>query len=247
MKYNSLLLFVFLGFSTISCSQSGPEFTTPESVIEYFVQNISVGNFDNAMKTSAYYYDHIINKISSREMALYLNAILPSTQFNAPDQYNTLLKSKALGQLAFQIQYLVSSLLLPEQFDETFFAFRPVRLSDNEHILDVYFTYLSDTRRLSSLEIIRMDISNPEFQLSDDYIRGSNRLRVVYGFDERVDYSVLYRLNNQYFIGGFVLFRYGNNWYVNEYYSILQNKGPTGRLEKISGIEEYVNEINTRR
>jgi len=246
MKHSLVFVCAFLCISTIACSQPTSGFKSPEAVVNYFVQNLKNGNFENVIKTSAFNYDRIIDKIDAKEMGKRLMSIQLMTPFNVPKQYHSIIKLRALSQHAFNLQLLVSSLLLPEQFND-FLQAKPIMLSGNEQLLETYLSSLEDIKKLNSLEFIRMDISNPEIQFSDAYKNNIERQKITYGFDEQVEYTVLYKFNNQYYVGGFIFARYGIDWYISNYSAILANQSALGYLEKISGINEYLYEYDIKK
>jgi hypothetical protein len=230
-----------LAYSQIA-SQQVSGFKFPEDVVKYFVQSIKNGNFDDAIKTSAFYYDRIIDKINAKEMALRLKSIHPLTPFNAPTQYHSFIKLRALSDHALDIQMFISSLLLPEQFEVFLTNAERIVLSDNEQLLDSYLSSLEDIQRLGSLEFIRMDISSPDLQSGNVYKQIIKEREKVYDFDEEVAYTVLYKWNGKYYAGGFTFMKYGISWYVKDYFSSLSGLSSLCTLEPISGIEEYTRE-----
>jgi hypothetical protein len=234
---------IFFIVSIMACSQEGYGFESPEDVVKYLVQNIKTGNFENAMKTSVYYYDDNIDKLNAEEYIKWIKAIMFGTPLNVPKEYHSIIKVRFLGQHAMNIQMFVASLLLPEEFND-FLQANPLLLNDNEQLLDKYLSSLSNIKSLNSLELVRMDISNPESQFSDRYKQRVESQKLCYNFDEAIEYTVLFNFNGKYYWGGYNFFRYNNNWYISSYNAILAGQSSFGTVEQISGIEEYLYEFD---
>ena len=239
MKKTLVVVGLFFLFSVFSCAQQRGGFKSPEEVVKYLAQNIKTGNFENVLKTSAYYYDDIIAEFNAKEMAKRLNSIQFTNYLNLPNEYHSIIKARSLGQHALNIQMFVSSLLLTDEFSD-FLDAEPLILNDNEQLLNRYLSSLSNIQNLNTLELIRMDICMPELQFSDAHKQNIERQKLCYGFDEQIEYTALFRLNNRYYIGGYIFVKYGSNWYILGYNSLFLGQSPLGTVEQISGEDEYL-------
>jgi hypothetical protein len=218
-------------------------FKSPEDVVKYLVQNIRTGNFENAMKTSAYYYDDIIDKLNAEAFAKGLNAILPGSPLSVPKEYRSLIKARFLGQHAMNIQMFIASLLLPEEYS-SFSKLTPLMLNGSEQLFDRYFSTLSNITTLNSLELVRMDVSYPESQYSDRHKQYVEKQKLCYNFDEAIEYTALFKLNGKYYWGGYIFYCYNDNWYISYYNASLTGQSSFGAVEQIPGIEEYLYEFD---
>ncbi|GMO52619.1 MAG: hypothetical protein Pg6C_18420 [Treponemataceae bacterium] len=234
--------YLCLAFLSNSCTQQKAGFKTPEDAVHYLVQNVKSGNFENVLKTSSYYYDDIIDKLNAKEYAKRMNLITIPTPLNLPNEYHSLIKARFLGQHALNIQMFVSRLLLPEECGD-FLDYKSLDLNTNEQLLDTYFSSLSNLKLLNSLELVRMDVSNPDVQYGERHQKNTEQNKRIYGFDERIEYTALFKNNNGYYIGGYTFGRYGSGWYILDYYSPLANQS-TGFVPPISSIEDYLDEYN---
>jgi hypothetical protein len=241
MKKALFFVGLFVSFLSLSCAQQRTGFKSPEEVVKYIVQNVKNGNFENVLKTSAYYYDDIIDKFDAKEMAKRLNSLYIYPPLNLPKNYHSIIKTRLLGQHSLNIQMFVSSLLLPDEYDE-FLEGKVLTLNNNEHLLDLYFSSLDNMKNLNSLELVRMDIIRPDLQFSDMHKQNIEHQKLYYGFDEQIEYIALFKLNNKYYIGGYGFVRYGSNWYILNYISIFLGQSSFGTVRQISEISEYLYE-----
>jgi hypothetical protein len=198
------------------------------------------------MKTSAYYYDNIVSNIDAIEETWFLQAIHPVRTLTLPKEYYPIMKARLLASHASNIQFFISSLLLDEQFRD-FLRMQPVPLNGNEDILTLYFSNLSNTASLRSLKLVRLDVYNPEIQFNEINQKNIDIQRSIYHFDERVEYTALYKKDNKYYTGGYVFEKYGASWYISYYYSRFAGNSPLGIAEEISDVEEYLSRYNIAR
>ena len=236
------VLFFSCSSQKISLQQTSG-FKSPQDIVNYLIMNIKTGNFDNTLKTSVFFYDNIIEKLDAKELAKQQFIIHPFNNLNSPKEYHSITKARFLGQHASYIQMFVSSLLLPQEFND-FLEGEPISLLPsspiNEKLLDAYFSSLSNLSDLESLELIRMDITLPKYQFDADFKQTSELGKLIYKYDEIIDYTVLFKMNNKYYSGGYLFFRYGSDWYIANYRSIFGETSAYGSVNLVSGIQEYL-------
>jgi hypothetical protein len=225
-----------------ACSQNIRNFNSPETVVQYFVNNVKTGNFENVFLTSPYSNDTLVRKINPRGMINYMGSNLFNIE-NIPVEYYSVMKYSLLGRYSTAVKRFIFHLLLQDQYPEFVTNLTPMNISDS--ILDNYFLMLN-IGNLRSLEFVRMDVYRPDIQFSE---RGKNntirQYISTYGCDEKVDYVVLYRHNNKYYAGGLTMVRYGANWYIDSLNSTYANI-VTGSLIQVSGISEYLHEYEIK-
>jgi hypothetical protein len=233
-KINLMIWFLFITLKVYS--QEVQSFNTPNAVIEYFVDNIKNGNFDNVLLTSPYSYDSLIKRINPREVINYMGANLAQLRGNIPLQYHSIIKLEFLGLYAMEIKYFLFNLLLSEKYPDFAADFKP--FYGNDSILDNYFS-LMNVENLKTLEIISIDVYKPDIQFSE---RGKNNtLRQylnTYGCDEKIEFTVLYKHNENFYLGGIIAVRYDTNWYIESLSGSYSNIG-RGRLIKVPNVFEY--------
>jgi hypothetical protein len=233
-KINFMIFFLFIVLKVHS--QEIQNFNTPYAVIEYFVDNIKTGNFDNVLFTSPYNYDSLIKRINPGEVINYMGWNLAQLRANIPLQYHSIIKLDLLGLFAIEIKYFIFNLLLSEEYPD--FAVNLKPFSVNDSILDNYFS-LMDVKNLETLELINIDIYKPDIQFSE---RGKNNtLRQYlkpYGCDEKIEYTVLYKHNGNFYVGGVTVVRYDSNYYIESLSGSYSGIG-RGSLIKVPGIFDY--------
>ena len=241
MRNNNILI-ILLFVSSMVFSQDARDFKTPESVMQYFVDNFKIGNFDNVFLASPFSDDSLVKKINPREMLNYTGIVLFHLDPNLPLQYHSIIKINLLGQYSAGLKRFIFSLLLSEKYPELVNLYS---LEISDLLLDNYFSLL-EIKNLLSLELIRMDIYLPEIQFSE---RGKNnalrQYNKILGCDEKIEYTVLYKHNGNYYAGGVIVVRYGENWYIESLSGTYSNIS-IGGLIKVTGISDYLNEYEIK-
>jgi len=235
MKKIQCFIFSFFVFVNIVYSQD-PNAKNHSDAINYFVYSIKNGNIERALQICPYNYDHIVRKFDAKESIKYMGSILPETT-NLPSQYLLLNKLDMLSHFGFYIRRFIWSLLLNDKLSDLK-DLNPIP-NPNDSLINEYLTLL-DLARLKSLEIVRVDLYRPDIQQSSERnIRLKSTQQKIYGFDEQWQYTVLYKCNNKYYVGGFFIERYNDNWYISNLGCFLANIS-SGQLIQVSGIVEYL-------
>jgi hypothetical protein len=218
-------------------SQNQQNFNKPEIVINYFVDNMKSGNFSNVMNLSPFNNDVLINKINPRDFINLMDTIQFHFDLNMPLQYHSIIKSLLIGRYATGIKAFIFYLLIFENYPE---LANSVPLKNvNDEIINKYFSLLN-IENLKTLEIVRMDVIGPEIQFDERHMNYTlNSYIKPFGCDEKIEYTVLYKNNGKYYVGGVIVLRYGNNWYIESLSSVLLNMG-NGILKRVSNINEYL-------
>lgn len=82
-----------------------------------------------------------------------------------------------------------------------------------------------DPQEVSKLQLIRMDLTEPERQTLGTFSKSMKKSAEVYGGDNFREYAALYELNDTYYMAGFQLYHYESGW-------------------KISNLQSYISGIN---
>jgi hypothetical protein len=218
-------------------SQNNRDFGTPQAVMEYFVNNVKNGNFDNVFLTSPYSDDSLIKKINPREVIKYMGSNIFQLDGNMPSQYQAITKYTLLGKYSAGLKRFIVNLLLSEEYPEYAINLTPFQVDDS--ILDNYFSLL-DIKNLKLLELVRIDIWRPDLQFGQRGKENAIRQYVkTFGCDEKIDYTALYKINGRYYDGGVTIVRYGTNWYIESLHSLYLGIA-LGALEQVSGVAEYL-------
>ena len=202
-----LVSFVFMFFSIFvnAWSQQTSGFKTPEDLVQYYVQNINNLDLDqsleNTRKVLAYNYNFVVEKIDSKA---YIERY--RVQLDKPK-----LRSDSLSKLRSSVSGSISSILLFEQFGY-----------DHGLNREEIEKYISSSREegkwgLTALEFVRMDVCRQDLQSSDRHKQIIEERKKTHGFDEQVQYVVLYKYSNNYYVGGLSLLRYADNWYIDTF------------------------------
>jgi len=227
----------------ISCTNRTNTSSNPESLIRNFVTLIENGKIDDAFNLSPFINDNLVKKIDPKESAFYYDALLPQDNLITP--FDTIRKYSLLSLYGLQIRGFISSIVLPEEFYDYYNYYGPVSINGDENKVDIFLSALN-IQNLKSLELIRHDVITPNFQFSERGRRSIETQKKIYGFDERVEYSTLYKHNGKYYSGTMTIVKYGKNWYILTLNSILGNTSMAGTLKPVSGVIDYLNEFDIK-
>ncbi len=90
---------------------------------------------------------------------------------------------------------------------------------------------------LRGLELLRMDPVSPKMQFSDRFRESARTSGKTFGYDDRTEFYVLYRLGDKHFMGTTTLCRFGDDWVINALGSALANV-VAGMAPQVT-VEEY--------
>ncbi len=87
-----------------------------------------------------------------------------------------------------------------------------------------------DPEELSTFEFVRMDVSNPELQLTEQNRTNQAKVSEIYGADDLMEYTVLYSYNGQLYAGGMTFICYEDDWYIYALFASLAGQSTYGYL-----------------
>jgi hypothetical protein len=230
-----LCFFAFLIFIPNVYSQDY-KCNTVNDAINYFVNSIKNGNIEQAFNVSPYNYDNICKNINPREYIRYMNSIMPNG-LNFSSEYFILNKYYLLSGFSRNIQLFLWSLLLNEKF-YPLSQLELMGVGNDYVIINEYLSLLEGKNKLQSLEIVRIDLYRPDLQNGERNKQNKEVQQKIFGFNEQWQYTVLYKFNNRYYVGGFIAERYQNYWYISSLNCYLANT--SSGLRRVSGLVEYL-------
>ncbi|HNX57766.1 MAG TPA: hypothetical protein PKK43_01610 [Spirochaetota bacterium] len=231
----TLTLAACIALSSFACAGNAGVHKSPAIVAARFAECMKNADFDGILELYAYHNDAIVKMIDPKAFALRLNALTPG---NLPSGYYRITKIRMCANFSKQINNMYYTMLLPDTFENLIHLNNPVILKDNPEIIDQYLKAL-DTEKLKKLELVRMDIALPDLQKSERHQNIVARWKEVYQFDDKVEYTALYKLGDAYFEGGITFSKFGGKWYIDSLTSSLANIEP---LIKIENTGKYLSD-----
>jgi hypothetical protein len=195
---------------------SEQNFVTPEAATQHFVSSIAKNNVAFAINEYADTFDFKAHANHLQSINIYRG--LAPTDYNMYKQLNRL---ELLSKYAFNIKLFTYSFYSSEPLDGSIIPLQgePERLET--------FVNSVNPEQLGNLTIERAFRINA---LSDRMKQNWQAQAAPVGADEVTEMVVLYNLNGSYFLGGFSLLRYGENWKISGLSSVLAG------MESLGGV-----------
>lgn len=224
----TLALVGLLSGSSIIAAQdvdSDVTFATPEEAITFYIQALAEGDIDKLMQVSAademsenFSFDLFIGRVQ----ALFPNAAAPSTDYPLYLEMN---RAQFTWELLFQTRNLAYGLLVtdPESLNQT------VRM-DAEGA--AAFRQEVDPAQLAPLEVAQIGIPEPELVQTERLQTNWDAQAQMFGADEFTERVALLEFEGNYYLAGFVLLRYGDNWKIRGLGSALGGVNAFGAPEQ---------------
>jgi hypothetical protein len=206
-------------------------FATPEAAAQHFASSIARNDVASALQAFA------INKYADtfdfRAHAERLQVIdiyrgLAPTDYEMYKQLNRL---ELLSRYAFNIKLFTYSFYSSEPLDSSL-----IPLQAEPERLETFINSVNP-EQLADLKIERALRFKP---LSEKMKQNWQAQATPVGADEATEVLVLYAFNDQYFLGGFYLLRYGEHWKINGLYSALAGL-PTFGSVSATTLNEFEN------
>jgi hypothetical protein len=236
-KFVFILLYLF-SISINNIYSQDHDCKSADEAIHYFVDNIKKGDIEHALMVSPYYHDNIIRNFNAREYIRWMGAILPRDSIIFTSEFLLLNKYGLLSGFSFGIKIFIWSFLLNES--ERLLPLsrvNPMYVYNDNSLIDEYLSLLN-MDKLRTIEIVRVDLYKPDLQSSERNTQLKEVQQRIFGFNEQWQYTVLYKFNNKYYVGGFTSERYQNNWYISSLGCMFANI--VYGLEQVSGLVEYL-------
>ncbi len=130
---------------------------------------------------------------------------------------------KEIGNLCFSIQA-----------ERKYLEGSPI-VAENVESISSELESTCNLEQLDTLQIKRMDYSNPEQQNEEMWAGQAQWL----GAEEIREYTVLYNYDEKSYGGGVHLICYDKEWYIKDFVAVLANQDASGYLQQMSE-EEYI-------
>lgn len=208
---------------------AGAHYKTPEEAITAYINGVARHDFDAVMSTTS--IDQESKNLDFTAFVLRLGTFAPAVNMPSSDPFFVAV-NKSLGQaiLARQIQFLVYGLMTQNDVIHGLM----VRMTA-EQLND--FINVVQARRLEGLKIVKFGIPNPEMFNSVNTQANWARIAKIYAADAHTERLVLLSFEGLYFIAGFALNRYGDNWAISSQTSGLAGGGRDGIPQRVTPDE----------
>lgn len=224
------LLAAVLFATAFASAASGAEeeetlYGAPEELMEAFTGFVAGGDFASALDcfASSNAADRF-NFTGNLKRLKSFGVIMPISSDH--DGFAVLNRMHFNGQAANQLKGMIYSLLLPARYSEVTKA-KMVKLDDDPAAEAAEIAEALNPERLAGLTFLGMELARPELQQSEQGQRIAGWQSAVYGFDETADYLVFYEWNGSRYVGGAIVTRYGDGWFIH---SLNSNYGATSSL-----------------
>ncbi len=204
-------------------------FATPESAITYFMKSLKNNKISNAFKACAvndYSKKYNFKAFSRRlDSISYLQSMAPSEY----ELYVELNKIECLARIGKQIKLFYYSILSSEN-DLLDTKTKPTNDQIEKFIQTV------NPKRLSVLEVISID--KPLLIDDERYKSNAAASAQCFGANDVTERVALLKFNNDFYILGFHLYKFGSSWKIDSLSSPLANT-PMYGVKKIA-LNEYI-------
>ncbi|MEO8607621.1 MAG: hypothetical protein ABI690_07055 [Chloroflexota bacterium] len=205
-------------------------FSTPEDTITSFFEGVAEGDFSKILQACA------INEISENfhfDLNIdRLQAFLPSQSYAPTDYplYVELNKAQIASRIASQVKILAYSLLSTQDIDYSLMTRMDV---------DTALSFMNevDPSRLANLEVQEIHLSNPKHMSDTRYEENAVKIARVYGADDSTERLALFTFEQNYYMLGFTLFKYGETWKISSLSSPIANTTELGGAGKTTKEE----------
>lgn len=204
-------------------------FATPEDTIEYLTEQLRSENMEGALETFA--IDEMMAGYSCEAYTERLAALVP-TSTKPPVEYavyRELVRTAFRYEAAMEIANLIYSLC---DLPESFLDHEMVALGDLYTAQEVVEMF--NPQKLPDLQLVGISYIRPETQDSELGQENCQKLCATYGADDRQEYLAVFQTEEEYYIGGVTLWQYGDEWKIEQLYSVLGGQGPNAGLTSVT-------------
>lgn len=232
-----LVAFAGCGDNVLYTPLSEPEFSTfgcetPEDAMQQFVERLSATQTNGAIMYFS--FEHKAENFNFAEYTdrvqafIPMNGGMPEYDMYGPVNYAYFLNHSAMQMRMFMLSFLMDA----EQLNN-------VQKLDDLDMDSAALMQSLDPAPLKNLKLLRTDLANSELQESESYRKNTAALKKCFGYDDSKEYTALYELDGEYYMGGFTLVQYDKKWYIDSLTSILANMSATGAAGRITE-QEYL-------
>jgi hypothetical protein len=192
------------------------QFKTPEEAVTAYLEGMAQGDVTRILQACA--IDEMTENFKFDRYIDRLKAFQPY-QAPGPDAYpfyKSINKAALAAQILGQVKIVVYALLSTEDVGSgkvlMFDAGKTARFAK-----DV------DPARLSGLKLKQIGMPNKKSMSSATYVANAARTAAVYGADELTERVALFAFEQNDYIAGFTLLRYGTDWKIDTATSAMAN------------------------
>lgn len=207
-------------------------FNTPEAAVTAYFAALAQGDPSKILQVCA------VDEMSERfDFALYidrLQAFLPIQSLAPTDYpfYVELNKMQLSSQILNQAKLFTYSLLSQEAVDTG----SPILKMDSERVAQ--FQQDVDPSRLAGIQVEKIDLPNKAIMQESKYLENAAKLAHIYGADEMTERVVLFSFEENEYLFGFTLLRYGDTWKISSATSPLAGTSAIGVAQPTT-LEEF--------
>ena len=202
-----ILAVVFSLLAAAPSAAAGTSLTTPEEAIAAYIGGVAEGDLGAVLAATAademsanFDFDAYIGRIR----ALSLGAPAPTTG----PFFVAINRAAFAAQFARQVQFLAYGLLTTGPILEG----RTVPMDPSEA---AQFESDLDAGKLAGLALKGVAVPNQTVMDSDRYRATAKKIAAVYGADDSTERVALIALGDRYYVIGFSLLRYGDQWRIS--------------------------------
>ena len=225
-----LLSSCLLGGTVLGTPQPFP---TPESAITFFIECVKAEDYVCALSACA--VDEIASGFDYEALIKRLRVMAPTAQY-LPSEYGLYAMRNRHAMeyyILHQLSWMALSVVLPEEYQD----FLDMRmLLDTTVDFDNVVSQM-DPQRLMNLEIA--EIGTSHLLDSERNVQNLARQAEMHGADAATSRAVLYKIDEDYFVGGFQLLQYDGNWLIASLNEVLIGQPAIGALIKVSSPSEF--------
>ena len=222
--------------SAMGPAQTDTVYKTPEDAITAYFGGVTQSDIGKIEQACA------INEMSEKFRFDLYTARLQSLQpyaAPAPSDYPLdveINKAQLTQRILAQLKMFTYSLLSSENVgDNTTIIIDAARTT--QFIKDV------DPKKLAQIEVKTIDLPNKPRMNSAQYVKNESAIAQVYGADESTERVVLFTFEQNYYVAGFSLLRYGESWKISSLDSPMAGSTSLGTAGKttVQDFEAMVN------
>lgn len=212
-------------------------FASPEDAINYFVDRFKAGDFSGALAACG--INETAKNFDYKAYVERIQTLLPVTMSFLPSEYKPyveLNKAKIMQQILMQMTCFTISLNLPEEYSGIIDG-QTLPVPDGKFPDGLMEAF--DPSFLGGLEVVK--IGKMSMHDSDANRKNQKKTAKTYGADDEQFRAVLYKLNGDYYVGGFTVIQYGGRWFVNSMSDPIAGISAFGTPNKLSSEAEFEN------
>ncbi len=234
----SVAVLMAFGVTDTMFAPQQPAFQQPEDAIEYFMSRAKQGDYDGAL--AACPVKQVAQNYDFEAMADRLQAISPVIQYlpSEYDMYEAYNEDSMEFMIMRQLSFMAMSVSLPEEYAKLFDG---SSLSEDDIDLEEAVNDMNP-EKFSGIEIVEID--EPETLDSETVQDTLEKQAKFCGADEATLRAILFKVDGDYYVGGFTLLKYDNRWLVYSLYDNSIGQSFLGALIPIDDKSDFKDMIS---